>query len=132
MLRRVPGGSTDILRSLRTLAEKRQGTERARIVLVTDGWQSGALLLDAKSVRAQLEQAGLDLSIVATGERPDWVSLKALLLPDEKIVHAEQASDLGQCLLDAGSGDRSKGSGAHGRGGRWRTGLGARAVAGGP
>ncbi|MEZ6021427.1 MAG: hypothetical protein R3F17_15425 [Planctomycetota bacterium] len=101
----VPGGSTDILRSLRTLAEKRQGTERARIVLVTDGWQSGALLLDAKSVRAQLEQAGLDLSIVATGERPDWVSLKALLLPDEKIVHAEQASDLGQCLLDAGSGD---------------------------
>ena len=85
---RVPGGPTDILRSLRSLASQSDPNRRTLAVLITDGHESGAMPQSASQVRAACSQAGIELRIVATGERPNVPFLKRLLLPGEELTLA--------------------------------------------
>ena len=78
---RVPGGPTDILRSLRSLASQRRASQRTLAVLITDGHESGAIPQDPEEVRGALTRAGIELRIVATGDNPNVAFLERLLEP---------------------------------------------------
>ncbi|MCB9906679.1 MAG: VWA domain-containing protein [Planctomycetes bacterium] len=96
---RVPGGPTDILRSLLAFAASRNSDRPCIAVLITDGWESDAKPRDPASVRAELGARSIDLRIVATGANPNLDFLNRLLLPGEACALAGEMEEL-EALLE--------------------------------
>lgn len=101
---RVPGGKTNIMRSLESLIERRGGDRPAKVVLVTDGWQNDGGSWDPESLKTRLNAAGLELSIVATSENPNLSDL-GLLLARERILLAGDLRGLSELLKQELVGD---------------------------
>ncbi|MFT4647301.1 MAG: hypothetical protein ACI9X4_000512 [Glaciecola sp.] len=101
---RVPGGKTNIMRSLQSLLVRRAGQGPCKVVLITDGWQNDGGSWDPASLRAQLLEAQMELSIVATSEHPNLSDL-SLLLPRERILLADDLDGLAELLKQELMGD---------------------------
>ncbi len=95
---RVPGGPTDILRSLQSFVQTRTSERPALALLITDGHESGVVPRDPAAVRAACLQARVDLRVVATGANPDSEFLERLLLPGEELVRADSWDRLEELL----------------------------------
>ncbi len=100
---RVPGGRTNIMRSLSSLLERRKGKGPCRVVMITDGYQNDGGW-DPAALRTQMNAAQMELSIVATGENPNLSTLE-LLVPTDEILLAGDMSGLAELLKQRLMGD---------------------------
>ncbi len=100
---RVPGGRTNIMRSLSSLLERREGTGPCRVVMITDGHQNiGGW--DPALLRTQMQATQMELSIVATGENPN-LSVLGMLVPTDEILLAGDLGGLADLLTQRLVGD---------------------------
>lgn len=100
---RVPGGRTNIMRSLSSLLERREGMGPCRVVMITDGYQNDGAW-DPALLRTQMHAAQMELSIVATSENPNLSTLE-LLVPRDEILLAGDLSGLADLLKQRLVGD---------------------------
>jgi Mg-chelatase subunit ChlD len=95
---RVPGGTTEILRSLDMLARARTAERReALVLLLTDGIERGAVIhpeAEAQRILADLTAARTQLRVIAVGDDPDLEFLGRLVLEGEELVRVDDLGDL--------------------------------------
>ncbi|MCA9002734.1 MAG: VWA domain-containing protein, partial [Planctomycetes bacterium] len=94
---RVPGGKTNIMKSLMGLLDRRAGSGPSKTLLITDGWQNDGGSWDPESLRARLAEEDMELAIVATSENPNLDDLE-LLIPRERIRLARDLEGLAELL----------------------------------
>ena len=94
---RIPGGRTNIFRSIESLLERRAQKGPCKVVLITDGWQNDGGSWDPDSLRVSMAGAQMELSIVATSENPNLADL-GRLIPRESIVLAKDLEGLAEIL----------------------------------
>lgn len=89
----VPGGSTEILDCLDIVARRRldEPTERATVLLLSDGREDDALRVDerAQRIRDSFRATRRELSALAAGPSADEVFLSQLVGSDGRLVRAE-------------------------------------------
>ncbi|MEE8469637.1 MAG: VWA domain-containing protein, partial [Planctomycetota bacterium] len=96
---RVPRGGTDILYSLRQLAELRAKSPLPGLVLLlTDGRSTVGGAHEVDAVRRALVEKRLELRVLAVGPSADLSFLQGLLPAGEAVIDAGDLSDLARLL----------------------------------
>lgn len=96
---RVPRGGTDILYSLRQLAELAADSPRPGLVLLlTDGRSTAGGTHDVDAVRSALIEQRLELRVLAVGPSADRTFLRRLLPAGDSVIDAGDLSDLARLL----------------------------------